>query len=191
MDAIVQFLDGHAWLWPVFIVLARIVDVSLGTVRTITVVRGHRGLAAALGFAEVLVWVIAVSGVLLEVTMVKLISYALGFAAGNVAGIFIEQKIGLGQQMVMLVSRRQPHSVAFALRMAGFRVTEVAAHGEIDDVALCFTVTARRRVDQVLAIARGADEDVDATIQDVRETSLAYAPAGVPVTGWRAVLKKK
>ena len=45
---------------PLVIFLIRIVDVSLGTIRMITTVRGQRLLSAGLGFVEVLLWVVAV-----------------------------------------------------------------------------------------------------------------------------------
>ena len=45
----------------VLIYLARICDVSLGTVRTLMVVNGSRRIAFVLGFFEVLIWVLAAS----------------------------------------------------------------------------------------------------------------------------------
>jgi len=191
MEQFLAYLDQHVWLWPVFIIVARIFDVSIGTIRTITVVRGHRMLAAFLGFFEVLIWVSAVSGVLADITLLKLFSYAIGFAAGNFCGIFIENKIGIGTQMVTFISSHQSHSVAFALRMADFRVTEVEAHGKNADVALCFAIVSRRSVEKAIAVARGTDEDVRVVIQDVRSTSLGMPVMHHRFTGWRAIGKRK
>jgi len=193
MAELIQWLDAHAWAWPMFIIVARIVDVSLGTLRTIMVIRGHRVMAAGLGFFEVLVWIIAVSGVLQDATFVKVVSYAVGFAAGNAVGIIIDQKLGIGMQMISFVSSRRVHSVAFALRLADFRVTEVPARGERQKVALGFTVVSRRQVGKVFDIARGVDPDVQLTIHDVRSSTL-----GIPqdtgafgINGWRFRVKKK
>lgn len=38
------------------IFLARIIDVTLGTVRTVLVVRGRKNTAALIAFVEVLIW---------------------------------------------------------------------------------------------------------------------------------------
>ena len=54
--------------WPtlanaLFIFGLRVTDVSMGTVRTIMVLRGMRKVAALIGFVEVSIWVVAVSRV--------------------------------------------------------------------------------------------------------------------------------
>ena len=46
------------------ILLARVGDVSLGTLRVVMVTQGRRGRAAILGFFEVLIWVFAASRVI-------------------------------------------------------------------------------------------------------------------------------
>ncbi len=61
MLGIEPWLDAHAVFWPLFIFLARVTDVSIGTMRTIFVVRGHRMFAAMLGFVEVIIWIVAAS----------------------------------------------------------------------------------------------------------------------------------
>ncbi|MCC6322968.1 MAG: hypothetical protein IT438_16210 [Phycisphaerales bacterium] len=48
----------------VLIILTRIGDVSLGTVRTVAVVNGNRGLAWLFGLLEMTIWVFAVSAVM-------------------------------------------------------------------------------------------------------------------------------
>jgi len=46
---------------PLLIFAARIIDVSLGTLRIIFVSRGQRQLAPLLGFVEVFIWIVVVS----------------------------------------------------------------------------------------------------------------------------------
>ena len=196
MQEIIDWLNLHPWFWPAFIISARVIDVSLGTMRTIFVVRGHRGIAACLGFAEVIVWMVGVSGVLTEVTVVKVLSYGVGFALGNACGIAVEQKLAIGQQIVTLISPRRSNAVAGALRLADYRVTEIPARGGRGNVAMCVTVVSRRKTPEVLRIARTVDDEVLSTVEDIRQTTLIRKPAtaeGMPssYTGWRAVLKKK
>jgi uncharacterized protein YebE (UPF0316 family) len=185
------FLDAHVWLWPVFIIVARVCDVSIGTVRTILVVRGWVKAAALLGFFEVLIWAAASAGVLVDISLLKVTSYAAGFALGNATGILIEKRIGLGKQMIMLVSSGRSASVAFALRLAGFGVTQVPAKGMTGKVAMCLTVVPRRKTAEVLRIASHVDEAIHATVQDVQDTSLAIPTTPTMLTGWRAIGKRK
>ena len=68
--------------------LARIVDVSLGTFRTIITVKGKALYASIIGFFEVLIWFLVVKEALNtnETGILIGISYALGFAAGTYIG---------------------------------------------------------------------------------------------------------
>ena len=48
-------------LMPLLIFMARICDVSIGTIRIIFVSKGKRNIAPILGFFEVLIWITALS----------------------------------------------------------------------------------------------------------------------------------
>ncbi len=193
MLGIEPWLDAHAVFWPLFIFLARVTDVSIGTMRTIFVVRGHRMFAAMLGFVEVIIWIVAVSGVLRDdLTVVKVLAYGGGFATGNLVGVWVEQKLAIGLQRVILISRGRHHSVAFGLRLADFAVTEVPARGGMGEVAMCFVIVARRRAPDVVRIAKAIDPDVFLIVEDVRSSSLRRrSDVAHEATGWRAIAKKK
>lgn len=91
---------------PYRIVVARITDVSLGTLRTMNVMQGRRGVAWILGFCEILIWVFAVSKVIGNLQQpAYAIAYALGFATGNYVGMTFEKWIALGEQVVRVFTR--------------------------------------------------------------------------------------
>lgn len=46
------------------IFVARIFDVSIGTMRIILMARGYRSIAPVLGFFEVLIWIVAINSAL-------------------------------------------------------------------------------------------------------------------------------
>ncbi len=191
MDAVFQWMEAYPLLVALFIVAARIVDVTIGTMRTIAVVRGYRVLAAVLGFFEVVIWITAVSGVLKSITLLKVIAYGLGFALGNASGVMLERRLAMGQQIIFMVSRHHSHAITGALRLADFTVTELAASGRDGPVAMCMAVVPRRRADTLINIARGVDADVQLVIGDVRATTLNRRPHSLLATGWRAWAKKK
>lgn len=73
------------------IFMLRIVDVSMATVRLIFIVRGARGLAAVIGFFEVLIWVVAAGHALQHLdSILHVVGYAGGFAAGSYVGVWLE-----------------------------------------------------------------------------------------------------
>lgn len=191
MQYINDWLDAYPLFWPVFIIVARIMDVSLGTVRTICVVRGARWTAALLGFCEVTVWITAVSGVLVQPTFVKVLSYGVGFALGNACGVWMEGMLAMGQQRIVAMSKNYSQAIAMALRMADYTVTEVPARGGQGAVAMCFVIAPRKRTSRIIDIIKGADEEAMVVVEDIRQTVMSRRPATAVATTWRAVLKKK
>src|SRR5688500_13856334 len=80
-------------LGALLIFFLRLCDVSLGTLRTLYVVRGDRLRAVPLAFVESLIWIIAIARIMKEVTggnYFNMLAYAGGFAAGCYVGITIE-----------------------------------------------------------------------------------------------------
>jgi uncharacterized protein YebE (UPF0316 family) len=188
-----QLLDQVGPWLPVLIFCCRVVDVSLGTIRTILVVRGNRVIAPLLGFVEVTVWILAVSSVVQRLhEPVNIVAYASGFATGNWVGMWLESKLALGYQIVRIISRNRGHSIAHAARLAGFGVTTLYGRGKDGPVVVCFVVTARRQTPRVLEIAREVDPEVFSTVEDTRGTGYnLHKEVSIPKTGWRAVFNKK
>jgi hypothetical protein len=82
---------------PLLIFLARICDVSLGTIRVIFISKGVTYLAPIIGFFEVIIWLLAIGQVMNNLTnVVSYVAYGAGFAAGTYAGMVIEEKISIG-----------------------------------------------------------------------------------------------
>ena len=102
------FFDSFWFEWvliPVLICLARIVDVSIGTLRIIFVSKGMRGIAPILGFFEVIIWLVAIGQIFQNLSnWVNYIAYGAGFAMGNFVGIYIEGKISLGYTLVRIIT---------------------------------------------------------------------------------------
>jgi len=131
---------------PFLIFFARILDVSLGTIRIIYISRGIRALAA-LGFVEVFIWLLALSQIMKNLAnIVNYFAYAGGFAAGNFIGISLEKKISMGKFLVRVITRDESSSLASMLSDQGFGITSVKAQGSTGPVKLIFTVIKRKDV---------------------------------------------
>ena len=165
---------GSVILISLAIVLARVIDVSLGTFRTVAVVQGRRGLAWVLGFFEVLTWVLVVSEVLATVKDHTwfAIPYAIGFATGNYVGIAIEARLALGRQVVRIFTKDGAR-LAAALRDANFGVTEFDGRGKDGPVTMLFVEVERRTASEIVRIARAADPKCFYTMGDIRVASTA------------------
>src|SRR5215470_10593540 len=120
------------------IVLARITDVTLDTIRTVAIVQGRRVFAAVLGFFEAVVYICAVAKVLLNMDHpVYALAYGLGFASGTYLGITIEQRLAFGHQLATLIMRKGLE-LANGLRAAGYRFAEVKGHARDGDLTILY-----------------------------------------------------
>lgn len=192
------FAELHPVLLTLLIFSARILDVSLGTVRTIVVFRGHRLLAAVIGFFEITIWVIAAGQVLHNLDEWYLIvAYAAGFGTGNYVGIWLESKLAIGREMVSAISFRADGRLARLLRERGFRAIDVDADmGRGPAVDLVITVTRRRRVPELLAAILEADPEAQYSISDIKMAHEGFDPTALAPRagysgGWRSIMKRK
>jgi uncharacterized protein YebE (UPF0316 family) len=188
----------HPALLSLAIFFARIMDVSLGTVRTIVVFRGHRLLAAAIGFFEIIIWVVAAGQVLQNLDAWYLVvAYAGGFGAGNYIGIWMESKLAMGREMVSAISFRADGGLARLLRERGFRAIDVDADmGRGPPVDLVITVTRRRRVPELLQTILEADPEAQYSVSDIKMAHEGFDPAMLAPRagysgGWRSIMKRK
>lgn len=191
-----ELINSQPWILAVAIFLARLADVSLGTVRTIVVFRGFKFLAAVIGFFEVILWVAAAGQVLTNLDDWYLaIAYAAGFAAGTYVGIWLESKMAMGDELIRAISYARDSYLARTLREAGFDAIELKAQREADEpLEVVLVVATRRRVARAISLIRAADPQAIYTIHDVKQAHHgAYdAPVHTPfLSGWRVRGKRK
>jgi uncharacterized protein YebE (UPF0316 family) len=169
-----------SWL-PLFIFCARIVDVSLGTIRTICVVRGFRTTAVLMAFLEVVIWVYAVAGVFSHLDqIINVLAYAAGFATGNAVGMWIEQKLALGLQMVSVYSRPPGTAISEALHRMGLNAATLDGNGRNGPVTVTVALVPRKRVAEVISQARTNDPDAEVVITDARDATAGRNGHSIP-----------
>jgi uncharacterized protein YebE (UPF0316 family) len=177
-------------LMCLLIIVARIGDVSLGTVRTIVTIQGRRALAISISIFELLIWVFIVSRVIRDIDKEPIygVAYAIGFACGTFIGMTIEQQLALGRQVVRIITRQGPE-MAQAMREAGFVVTQFDGYGRDGPVHELFIEVERKHSPQVIAEARAFDAKCYYMVDDVRLGSSAVQNRAS--AGWRPIVKKK
>ncbi|MBN1126781.1 MAG: DUF2179 domain-containing protein [Sedimentisphaerales bacterium] len=154
---------------PILIFFSRICDVSVGTIRIIAVSRGHRLRAAILGFFEVLIWIIVISRIMQNLNNVWCyVAYAGGFATGNYVGLFIEQKLALGQLIIRIITRKEATELITEMNRRGLGVTSIEAKGSTGPVHLLYSVVQRSDLDEVLSLIQEFNPRAFYSIEDVR-----------------------
>ena len=136
---------------PLFIFLARIFDVSLGTLRIIFVTKGMRNIAPLVGFFEVLIWLLAISRIMQDLdNWLCYIAYAAGFASGNFVGMYLEERLAIGHEMIRVITRKDATNLVQELRGKGYGVTSVKAEGIEGEVAVIYIIARRSMIKEVL-----------------------------------------
>jgi uncharacterized protein YebE (UPF0316 family) len=157
---------------PLLIFFARIVDVTLGTLRIVFISKGDKMIAPALGFLEVLIWLVAITQVMQNLNNVaSYLAWAGGFATGNFLGLRIEQKLALGQMVVRVITVDSAHQLIERLKGHGYRLTCVDARGTRGKVNLLFMIVKRKKLAHVLDIIREYNPQAFYSIEDVRSVS--------------------
>lgn len=170
-----DFLSSPVFIWvviPLLICFARILDVSLGTIRIILVSRGMKMLAPVLGFFEILIWLLAISQVMRNLTnVVHYFAYAFGFSIGNYIGIILEEKLAIGKIAVRVVTHRDALELVGFLRSKGFSITVVDAEGSLGPVHLLLTVIRRAQLPAMASHIKHFNPKAFYTVEDVRFVS--------------------
>ena len=150
------------WTAALLVFFLRVLDVSLGTVRTIAVVNGRTALSVVFGFMEVLVWLLAVAQVLTRINEhpVLVLAFAGGYAAGNGAGVMLERIMALGSCVVSIISVDRGPEITAALRAMGQPVTTIRGEGQDGDRTLLYVTCARRDLDHVMDTALKLDPEL-------------------------------
>jgi uncharacterized protein YebE (UPF0316 family) len=170
--------DWYVWVGlPVLIFLARVFDVTLGTLRIIFTSRGLRNLAPVLGFIETFVWIVAVSSLVKHAQNVAAyVGYAGGFATGTFVGMFLENKLAVGTVTIRAIIRRDPRELIKALLEAGFGVTTVDGKGSTGEVKIIYTTLKRQDLPVVIDIFHRILPGAFLSVEEVRSTELGVFP---------------
>lgn len=156
------------FLLPFLIFLARVIDVTMGTVRVIFVSRGLKYLAPVVGFFEILIWLLAIGQIMQNLSNpVCYIAYAGGFAVGNYVGIAIAEKLSLGIVLIRVVTAKDALPLVERLKEQNYGVTCVDGHGTTGEVKVVFTVVKRREVPNVVELIKRFNPHAFYSIEEV------------------------
>lgn len=159
------------FMFYLLILFAKIVEVSLMTLRIVFITKGERKLGAIVAFFEVTLWLFIVTFVLndLMADPFKAVFYALGFAVGNYIGSLLEEKIGIGLSQVQIIVKAE-HGIQLAqdMRKEGYAVTMVMGEGKNFERYILFLYVKRKRIKYLLEVAKASQENAVITVMDTK-----------------------
>ena len=174
-----EFLDSlPTILMCLLVCAAKIIEITIQSLKTCMMVKGQRLKAAGLGLLECTIWGLVISTIIgtLGDDPLLLVFYCIGYATGLYLGSTIESKIALGTSNLELIASPAGTERILAYlkeRNMGFTVFE--GHGSVDRMNMIFIVLPRRDMPRVLKeIRRACDNKVFVVASDVSKYAGGY-----------------
>ena len=159
------------------IFLVRIIDVSLGTIRTIFSVKGKSLVASLIGFIEVTIWFLIVREALntdsnsIWVTL----SYAGGFATGTYIGGMLSKKFINGNLGVQIITDDANDSMISILRKEGYAVSVIDVKGQNNDEKyMLFVEITNRNFEHLKKIVKSIDPKAFIVVNETKFVQNGY-----------------
>ena len=163
------------------IFFARITDVSCSIVRILFLVKGQRFLAACIGFFEVMIYVLVLGHILGNgdsLTILELVFYCGGFAAGNYIGAWLEEYLLNTYVLVEVIMDDEPgaRTVIDAFRASGVGATVINGMG-LSGPKLVVKIFCRRH--DVITVQNFFGGQSFVTISDVKRCIGGWFPKNI------------
>jgi len=157
---------------PILIMMARVMDVSLDTIRVIMVAKGYRNLAPFIGFFQSLIWLITITKIMGNLgNWFTYLGYASGFGLGTYVGMILEGKLALGYELVRVITKKGADDLITGLREKGYGVTTVPGEGKDGEVGVLYIIIKRKVLRDVIGLIQKFNPKAFYTIEDMRFVS--------------------
>lgn len=157
---------------------AKIVEISIQSLKTCMMVKGQRLKAAGLGFVECMIWGLVISTIIstLGDNYLLLVFYCFGYAVGLFLGSTIESKIAIGTSNLELIANDESTELITAyLKEKNMGYTVLDGRGSKDKMNMIFIVLARKETPKVLRdIRKVCDNKVFVVASEVSKYAGGY-----------------
>ena len=161
----------------ILIFFAKIVEVSLTTIRIVLITRGEKFYGSVIGFFEVLIWLYVIGTMLVGINEapLKMITYASGFACGNYIGCILEEKLALGLITInAIVSEKYGETLAKILRKENVGVTLIEAEGLREEKKMLILHVKRKRKSEILHLIENSEINAVISLADTKSIYGGY-----------------
>ena len=165
-------MDGYLMYIAIFV--AKLVEVSIATVRVVLTSRGNRLISSALAAVEITIWIVVASTVLLGLSEdpLRAVAYGAAFVVGIFLGIVIEDKLALGLSQIEIIAEvEEARIIVSTLRQNGYGATTYEGEG-MEGKKLSIDLKVQRKdVPITMALLR-EHENLFVTVTDIRKLSI-------------------
>jgi len=142
--------------------IALLVQVLIGTVRVIVMMKGNKILSSVIGFFEatvaITVAVTVISNAVKEgMNIFIILFYAFGFASGLFLGMSISSKISKDMLSVNIISKLADNTIAEVLRANGFGVTCYGGSGKDGELRILNVICKKNNLAKLKSLVEKID----------------------------------
>ena len=177
-----EFLETLRAISPILVCLlvcaAKIVEITIQSLKTCMMVKGQRLKAACLGFVECTIWGLVISTLIgtLGDNLLLLVFYCAGYATGLFLGSTLESKIALGtSNLELIASDESTAKITAYLKENDRGYTVFEGHGSKEKMNMIFVVLPRKETPKVLGeIRKSCDNKVFVAVSEVSKYAGGY-----------------
>ena len=177
-----EFLETLRAISPILVCLlvcaAKIVEITIQSLKTCMMVKGQRLKAAGLGFIECTIWGLVISTLIgtLGDNLLLLVFYCIGYATGLFLGSTLESMIALGtSNLELIASDESTAKITAYLKEKDRGYTVFEGHGSKEKMNMIFVVLPRKETPMVLGeIRKSCDNKVFVAVSEVSKYAGGY-----------------
>lgn len=141
----------------IFIFLCKIAENMIATLRIIIINNNRKFLGAILQFTNTLIWILGTSLVIVDIQkdIFKILVFAFGSLIGSYLGSKIEEKLSLGDNIIICMSSKP---IDVQIRKQGYAVTTVLGKGMVEDKNILFIVIPRYKNNDLFKLIEKLDK---------------------------------
>ena len=179
MSEFLAMLEGiHPILVCFLICAAKILEITIQSLKTCMMVKGQRLKAAMLGFVECMIWGLVISTIIstLGDNLFLLLFYCVGYATGLFLGSTLESKIALGTSNLELIANdTSTEKITAYLKDNNRGYTVFEGHGSKEKMNMIFIVLSRKETPKVLKeIRQSCDGKVFVVASEISKYAGGY-----------------
>ena len=158
------------------IFFARLIDVSLGTFRTINTVKGKDLVAALIGLVEITVWFLIVKEALnTDNNSIWIVgAYALGFSVGTYIGGKISKKFIKSNLEVQVILSSKDNNIVNKIREEGYGVTTIVVNGSKNEKYMLYIQIRNQSLEHLKNIIKKLDKKAFMVINETKYVENGY-----------------
>lgn len=142
------------------IFISKVIENSLATLRLIVVANGKKLMGAVLQFCIALVWVVVTGMVVVDITKdpLKILFFALGSFVGSYIGSLIEQKLAMGDSMLIGITKQDNEDILVkAIREDGYHVTLLEGKEKEQNSSVLMILVPRKERNKIAHMIKNLD----------------------------------